>query len=92
MIPLEGPFVLLDDARADGASPARLYTNPVATLTAKNGDELEALLVALRQAQQDGLYVAGFSTMALARISCRICHRWQLNCRLGSACLQVSRR
>ena len=60
MIPLEGPFVLLDDARADGASPARLYTNPVATLTAKNGDELEALLVALRQAQQDGLHVAGF--------------------------------
>jgi len=60
MIPLEGPFVLLDDARADGASPARLYTNPVATLTAKNGGELEALLVALRQAQQDGLHVAGF--------------------------------
>ena len=60
MIPLEGPFVLLDDARADGASPARLYTDPVATLTAQNGDELEALLVALRQAQQDGLHVAGF--------------------------------
>jgi para-aminobenzoate synthetase/4-amino-4-deoxychorismate lyase len=60
MICTEGPFVLLDDARAVGASPARLYTNPVATLTAHNGAELDALCVALRQAQQDGLHVAGF--------------------------------
>jgi len=60
MIPIEGPFVLLDDARTHGASPARLYTNPVEVLTAHDADALSALLVSLRQAQQDGLHAAGF--------------------------------
>ena len=60
MIPTEGPFVLLDDARTHGASPARLYKNPVEVLTAHDGDELSALLVSLRQARQDGLHAAGF--------------------------------
>jgi para-aminobenzoate synthetase/4-amino-4-deoxychorismate lyase len=60
MIPTEGPFVLLDDARTHGASPARLYTNPVEVLTAHDGDALSALLVSLRQARQDGLHAAGF--------------------------------
>ncbi|MES2782077.1 MAG: aminodeoxychorismate synthase component I [Pseudomonadota bacterium] len=60
MIPTDGPFVLLDDARTHEASPARLYTKPVEILTAKNGEELDALLVSLRQAQKDGLHAAGF--------------------------------
>ena len=60
MIPKEGPFVLLDDARTHGASPARLYTNPVEVLTAYDGDGLSALLESLRQAQSDGLHAAGF--------------------------------
>jgi para-aminobenzoate synthetase / 4-amino-4-deoxychorismate lyase len=60
MIPAEGPFVLLDDARAQDAAPARLYVNPVEVLTARDGAELEALLAALPQAQKDGLHVAGF--------------------------------
>jgi para-aminobenzoate synthetase/4-amino-4-deoxychorismate lyase len=60
MIPTEGPFVLLDDARTHGASPARLYKNPVEVLTAHDGDELSALLVSLRQARQNGLHAAGF--------------------------------
>jgi para-aminobenzoate synthetase/4-amino-4-deoxychorismate lyase len=60
MIPTQGPFVLLDDARTHGASPARLYINPVAVLTAHDADALSALLVSLRQAQQDGLHAAGF--------------------------------
>jgi para-aminobenzoate synthetase/4-amino-4-deoxychorismate lyase len=60
MIHTEGPFVLLDDARTHGASPARLYTNPVEVLTAHDGDALSALLVSLRQARQDGLHAAGF--------------------------------
>ena len=60
MIPTEGPFVLLDDARTHGASPARLYTNPVEVLTAHDGDTLSALLASLRQARQDGLHAAGF--------------------------------
>lgn len=60
MIPVEGPYVLLDDARAQGASPARLYADPVEILTAQSGDEIEALLGALRQARRDGLHAAGF--------------------------------
>jgi para-aminobenzoate synthetase/4-amino-4-deoxychorismate lyase len=60
MISKEGPFVLLDDARTHGASPARLYANPVEVLTAHDGDALSALLVSLRRARQDGLHVAGF--------------------------------
>ena len=60
MIPTEGPFVLLDDARTHGASPARLYTNPVEVLTAHDGDALRALLASLRQARQVGLHAAGF--------------------------------
>jgi para-aminobenzoate synthetase/4-amino-4-deoxychorismate lyase len=60
MIPAQGPFVLLDDARTHGASPARLYINPVEVLTAHDADALSALLVSLRQAQQDGLHAAGF--------------------------------
>ena len=60
MIPTQGPFVLLDDARTHGASPARLYINPVAVLTAHDADALSALLVSLRQAQQAGLHAAGF--------------------------------
>ena len=60
MIPKEGPFVLLDDARTQDASPARLYTNPVKVLTAHDGDGLRSLLESLRQAQRDGLHAAGF--------------------------------
>jgi len=60
MIPAEGPFVLLDDARAHDASPARLYANPVAILTARDGDELNALLASLRKVQREGLHAAGF--------------------------------
>ena len=60
MIPTQGPFVLLDDAPTHGASPARLYINPVAVLTAHDADGLSALLVSLRQARQDGLHAAGF--------------------------------
>ncbi len=60
MIPTNGPFVLLDDARTHGASPARLYSNPVDILTAHGTGEIDALLLSLRQAQRDGLHAAGF--------------------------------
>jgi para-aminobenzoate synthetase / 4-amino-4-deoxychorismate lyase len=55
-----GPFVLLDDARTTGASPARLYADPVAVLTAESGDEVGALLEKLRAARGQGLHAAGF--------------------------------
>lgn len=62
MIDLSAPFVLLDDARAKGASPSRLYVSPVRTLAAKTAEELEGLLSELRDAQSDSLHAAGFIT------------------------------
>jgi para-aminobenzoate synthetase / 4-amino-4-deoxychorismate lyase len=60
MIPNESPYVLLDDARVSGASPARLYSEPVECLSAQSADEFAPLLDALRAAGRRGLHVAGF--------------------------------
>jgi para-aminobenzoate synthetase / 4-amino-4-deoxychorismate lyase len=60
MINTAAPFVLLDDARAKGASPARLYANPVKTLIATTAVELDQLLRDVRGAQIDGLHAAGY--------------------------------
>ena len=59
-IPTDRPYVLLDDARMHGASPARLYTDPVEIWTANSVDEVDAVLNAVRDAQQGGLHAAGF--------------------------------
>jgi para-aminobenzoate synthetase/4-amino-4-deoxychorismate lyase len=59
-IPTDRPYVLLDDARRHGASPARLYTDPVEIWTANSFDEVDAVLDALRDAQRGGLHAAGF--------------------------------
>ena len=60
MIPTDGPYVLLDDARGPGASPARLYRDPVECLTARTLDEVALLLEALRSAKARGMHAAGF--------------------------------
>ena len=60
MFPTDGPYVLLDDARIAGASPTRLYANPVESLTAKTVNEVALLLDALRAATARGLHAAGF--------------------------------
>ncbi len=52
------PFVLLDDARAAGAAPARLYRDPIEIVSGEIGE----VLARLRTAQQDGLHAAGFLT------------------------------
>lgn len=54
------PFVLLDDARADGAVPARLFGQPVEILTAYGAADVPALLDALDGARDRGLYSAGY--------------------------------
>ena len=54
------PFVLLDDARVDGAAPARLFRNPVEIATAHSASELPALLATLEAAPRRGLHVAGY--------------------------------
>jgi para-aminobenzoate synthetase / 4-amino-4-deoxychorismate lyase len=60
MIPVDGPYVLLDDARVSGACAARLYSNPVRILTARCRDDVTILLDELRTAQAQGLHAAGF--------------------------------
>jgi para-aminobenzoate synthetase/4-amino-4-deoxychorismate lyase len=60
MIDSAAPFVLLDDARANGASPARLYRAPIEVFRALNTAELHSTLDALRAAQSAGRHVAGF--------------------------------
>lgn len=63
-IPVPGPgcppFVLLDDARAEGATAARLFVRPVEVLTARSAAEVPALLSALEAAQARGLHAAGY--------------------------------
>lgn len=65
-IPVPGPdcppFVLLDDARAEGAAGARLFLRPVEVLTARSAAEVPALLSALEAAQDCGLHAAGYLT------------------------------
>ncbi|WP_373489955.1 aminodeoxychorismate synthase component I [Parasphingorhabdus sp.] len=54
------PFVLLDDARAHEAAPARLYQDPVTVLRADNATELQACLGQISAARDQGLHAAGY--------------------------------
>ena len=54
------PFVLLDDARANGAGPARLYRDPVETIVAGDATTRDAALGRLRAARARGLHAAGY--------------------------------
>lgn len=60
MFSYKTPFVLLDDARVTGASPARLYTAPVSQVEARTLADIPEMLDALRRANADGYHVAGF--------------------------------
>lgn len=60
MITTENAFILLDDARAAGGAPARLYRDPVRTVSAMVPEEIPALLDQLRTAQRDGYHIAGY--------------------------------
>ena len=51
------PFVLLDDARDEGAAPARLYTDPVEIITTRDPAQVPALLAKLKSHRA---HVAGF--------------------------------
>lgn len=54
------PFVLLDDARDEGAASARLFRDPVEIVTADRVEDVAAALAALRAARRQGLHAAGF--------------------------------
>lgn len=58
-ISTDTPFVLLDDARRDGAD-ARLFSCPVETIEARSYAEIESALARLESAQADGLHAAGY--------------------------------
>ena len=60
VIDATAPFVLLDDARAEGAAPARLYERPVEIVQARLPEEIRPALARLRDAQARGLHAAGF--------------------------------
>jgi len=53
------PFVLLDDAREEGA-PARLYRRPVRVVEARSIAQVVPALDSLRAARDAGLHAAGF--------------------------------
>jgi para-aminobenzoate synthetase/4-amino-4-deoxychorismate lyase len=54
------PFVLLDDARSDGAAAARLFVDPVDMLVAESAADVPELLRGLEAAQARGLHAAGY--------------------------------
>jgi para-aminobenzoate synthetase/4-amino-4-deoxychorismate lyase len=58
---LTAPFVLLDDARENGAAP-RLYRDPVRIVRADTVAEVRSALDALRAARAEGLHAAGYLT------------------------------
>lgn len=60
MLDRSTPFVLLDDARAEGAAMARLYRDPVDTIACHDPAKLTNCLSALRYAQAHGLHAAGW--------------------------------
>lgn len=59
MLTLGEPFVLLDDARAEGASPSLLYRNPLAMIEVHQGRNVRAGLDQVCAAVNAGHYVAG---------------------------------
>lgn len=60
MIDATSPFVLLDDARTEGAAPARLYRQPVEIVEVREPENVRTALEQLRAAQGRGLHAAGF--------------------------------
>ncbi len=54
------PFILLDDARPEGASPARLYETPREVVVARSVDEVLPALERIGQLQAEGAELAGY--------------------------------
>lgn len=60
------PFILLDDARVDGAAPARLYRDPVEIICATNLKDVQPALDRVAEARDAGLHVAGYMSYEAA--------------------------
>ena len=57
---MPSPFILLDDARADGASPARLYQNPREVVVARCVDDVLPALERIAALRSEGAHLAGY--------------------------------
>ena len=57
---MPAPLILLDDARPEGASPARLYRAPVETVVARRPDEVAPALARLDALRDAGKELAGY--------------------------------
>lgn len=57
---MHAPFILLDDARPDGASPARLYESPREAVVARTVDEVLPALERIDTLRGAGLHLAGY--------------------------------
>lgn len=54
------PFILMDDARPDGASAARLYENPRELVVARRADEVGPALERVEALRREGYELAGY--------------------------------
>ena len=57
---MTAPFLLLDDARPDGASPARLYQAPREVVVARRVDEVLPALERIEALRREGAELAGY--------------------------------
>ena len=57
---MAAPFILLDDARTEGASPARLYQNPREVVVARRADEVLPALARIEALRHEGAQLAGY--------------------------------
>ena len=57
---MPAPFILLDDARATGASPARLYEGPREVVVARRVDEVLPALERIERLRSEGAQLAGY--------------------------------
>jgi para-aminobenzoate synthetase/4-amino-4-deoxychorismate lyase len=56
---MNAPFILLDDARLEGASDARLYCAPVETVVARRADQVAPALARIETLRCEGFELAG---------------------------------
>jgi len=57
---MSDPFILLDDARPEGASDARLYRAPAEVVVARRADQVEAALDRIAALGRQGFELAGY--------------------------------
>jgi len=57
---MSDPFILLDDARPEGASPARLYEHPRELVVARRVEEVLPALERIAALQSEGAELAGY--------------------------------